>query len=62
VHDPDIYKVALIATSAPTATNSYILARQLGGDANFMATLVGTTTLFALVTIPFVFLIFDKLT
>lgn len=52
VTDNAIILVILIATSAPTATNSYLLARQMGGDAPFMASLVGSTTLLSLATIP----------
>jgi len=44
--------VAIIVGSVPTATSSYILARQLGGDAELMAVLVTATTLAAMVTMP----------
>ncbi|MEM6603347.1 MAG: AEC family transporter [Pseudomonadota bacterium] len=59
VYDRDMIMIILIATSAPTATNGYILARQLGGDAPFMASLVGTTTLFSVITIPAMIFLFN---
>lgn len=34
------FAVIAIAAATPTATNGYILARQLGGDAPFMANLI----------------------
>lgn len=44
--------VAVVAGAVPTATNAYILARQLGGDAPLMANIVTFTTLAAFVTMP----------
>lgn len=44
--------VIAIAAATPTATNGYILARQLGGDAPFMANLIATQTLLACITMP----------
>lgn len=44
--------VAIICASVPGATSSYILARQLGGDAALMANLITLTTLFSVVTMP----------
>jgi predicted permease len=52
VTDTDIILVALITTAAPTATNAYILARKMGGDAPFMASLVGSSSLCSFFTIP----------
>ena len=46
--------VIAIATATPTATNGYILARQLGGDAPLMANLIATQTLLAALTMPLV--------
>ncbi|MFP4002416.1 MAG: AEC family transporter, partial [Alphaproteobacteria bacterium] len=43
---------AIMVGSVPTATSSYILARQLGGDAELMALLVTSTTVAAMVTMP----------
>jgi len=44
--------VALLFMAAPTATASYVLARELGGDARLMAGLVTAQTLASLVTLP----------
>ncbi|MDR5866403.1 AEC family transporter [Halomonas koreensis] len=44
--------VALLFAALPTATSAYILARQLGGDADLMATLITGQTLAAMVTLP----------
>jgi len=46
--------VIAIAAATPTATNGYILARQLGGDAPFMANLIATQTVLAAITMPLV--------
>ena len=46
--------VAVLCMAAPLATSSYILARQLGGDATLAANLVTATTLISLVTLPIV--------
>ncbi len=44
--------VALLFAALPTATSAYILARQLGGDAEMMAALITGQTLLAMVTLP----------
>jgi hypothetical protein len=44
--------VALVFMASPTATSSYILARQLGGDATLMAGVVTLQTAGAMVTLP----------
>jgi predicted permease len=46
--------VGVLFAALPTATSAYILARQLGGDAVFMANLCTLQTLLALVTLPLV--------
>jgi hypothetical protein len=46
--------VIAIAAATPTATNGYILARQLGGDAPFMANLIAVQTVLAAGTMPLV--------
>jgi predicted permease len=46
--------VGVLFAALPTATSAYILARQLGGDAGFMANLCTLQTLLALVTLPVV--------
>ncbi|THU03650.1 AEC family transporter [Lampropedia puyangensis] len=38
--------------SLPTAPNAYIMARQMGGDARLMATMITTQTLLTIVTLP----------
>ncbi len=44
--------VVAIASSMPTAPGSYILARQMGGDAPLMARIITTETVLAALTIP----------
>jgi malonate transporter len=46
--------VAILFNSVPISASSYVLARQLGGDARLMASLIATTTLAAVVTMPLV--------
>lgn len=46
--------VIVIAAATPTATNGYVLARQLGGDAPFMANLIAAQTVLAALTMPLV--------
>lgn len=43
-------KIALLYACVPTAGNSYILARQMGGDADAMASIITATTLASSVT------------
>ena len=44
--------VAMICASVPGATSSYVLARQLGGDATLMASLITASTIVALISMP----------
>ena len=44
--------VAVIAAAVPTAASSFILARQMGGDATLMANLITVQVLLAVVTLP----------
>ncbi|MYL23550.1 AEC family transporter [Halomonas alkaliantarctica] len=44
--------VALLFAALPTATSAYILARQLGGDAELMAAIITGQTLIAMLTLP----------
>lgn len=44
--------VALLFNASPTATSSYILARQLGGDARLMAGIFTLQTAASMVTLP----------
>ncbi len=53
--------VAIIAAATPTATNGYILARQLGGDAPLMANLIATETILAILTLPLILWMFGLL-
>jgi predicted permease len=53
--------VAMICVAAPVATSSYILSRQLGGDATLMANIITLTTLLSLVTIPATVILTDWL-
>lgn len=50
--------VLAIAAATPTATNGYILARQLGGDAPLMANLIATETVLAIITLPLILWMF----
>ncbi len=45
--------VGIVCAAVPPATSSYILARQLGGDAGLMARLISMHTLAAVLTLPF---------
>lgn len=47
-------EIAILCASVPGATSSYILARQLGGDAALMAGIITATTVVALLTMPLV--------
>ncbi|WP_342362292.1 AEC family transporter [Terrarubrum flagellatum] len=44
--------IAMLSASVPTASGSYLLARQLGGDAPLMAEILTVQTLVAMVTMP----------
>lgn len=46
------FAIAMLAASVPTASGSYILARQLGGDAPLMAEILTLQTLLAMATLP----------
>ncbi|MDB5364307.1 MAG: hypothetical protein JWM77_234 [Rhodospirillales bacterium] len=46
--------VVILFQAMPTATSSYILARQLGGDADLMAGIITVQTIAAAVTLPIV--------
>lgn len=51
--DATTFGVLLLFASLPTATSSYLLASQLGGNATLMANIVATETLLAFLTMPF---------
>ena len=46
--------VAILAAAVPTGAGSYILARQLGGDAPLVAGILTAQVAAAAVTLPFV--------
>jgi malonate transporter and related proteins len=50
--------IALLVGSAPGAAASYVLARQMGGDAPLIAGIVAFTTAASLITIPILMLVF----
>lgn len=50
--------VALIAATVPTAAASYMLARQMGGDAPLIAEITTLQTLLAMLTMPLILLTF----
>ncbi|MEA2120200.1 AEC family transporter [Halovibrio sp. HP20-50] len=50
--DPVSRDVALLFAALPTATSAYILARQLGGDAELMAAIITGQTVLAMLTLP----------
>lgn len=47
-------QVLLLFAAVPTATSAYILARQLGGDADLMAAIITLQTLLAMLSLPLV--------
>ncbi len=46
--------VAMLAAAVPTAASSFVLARQMGGDAPLMANLITLQVLAAVVTLPLI--------
>ncbi|MGB2492715.1 MAG: AEC family transporter, partial [Candidatus Puniceispirillum sp.] len=50
--DKDVLLVLAVLASAPTATSSFTLAQELGGDAPLMAEIITVQTLVAAVGIP----------
>lgn len=55
---PEQTSVIVLFAALPTASSSYILARQLGGDASLMAAIITFQTLAAMATIPLILSIF----
>lgn len=51
------FMVGMVCASVPGATSSYILARQLGGDAPLMAGMITASTLVAALTMPLVIIL-----
>lgn len=52
-------QVAIIFAALPTAGNAYILAKQMGGDDQSMASMVTWSTVCSIITIPLVLLLFS---
>lgn len=49
--------IAIITGAVPTASSSYVMARQMGGDAALMANIMTVQVLFAAITLPlFIFI------
>jgi predicted permease len=44
--------IVILSTAVPTASGAYILARQMGGDADLMAEILTYQTLFSMATLP----------
>jgi malonate transporter len=53
--------IAVICAATPTATSSYILARELGGDAPLAANLIAVETVLAMLTMPLLYLAVTQL-
>lgn len=49
--------IAVICASVPTATNGYILARELGGDTSLAANLIAVQTALSALTMPLIWLV-----
>ena len=52
--DGNTIRLAALAASVPTAMNGYLLAKQMGGDANLYAAVATLQTVAAFFTIPFI--------
>ncbi len=55
--ETDIAKVVIIFSAMPTAISSYILAKQMGGDADGMAQIITFQIIAAALTLPIILLI-----
>ena len=49
--------MTVLFLASPAASNSYILARQLGGDATLMASIITVQTALSLASIPAIVLL-----
>jgi predicted permease len=47
--------IAVLCTATPTATNGYILAKQLGGDAPLSANLIAVQTFLSVLSMPLIY-------
>ncbi|WP_218975680.1 AEC family transporter [Campylobacter sp. RM16192] len=54
---PQTVMVCIFFASMPTATSSYILASQMGGDKNLMSVIITLQTLISMVTIWLVYIL-----
>ena len=52
--DPISSSILIVFAALPTAPSAYILARQLGGNAELMAGMITGQTLLALISLPLV--------
>lgn len=59
--DTLILHVVVLFAAIPSATSSYILTRQMGGDNTLMANIIAFQTVAAAITIPLVLLVADYL-
>jgi predicted permease len=44
--------IAIIAGAVPTASTAYVMARQMGGDAQLMANIVTIQVMLSAITLP----------
>ncbi len=52
--DPYLLSILLVFASVPTAPSGYILARQLGGNAEMMSAIITMQTLFSMLSMPII--------
>jgi len=57
--DREAVIIAVLFQALPTASSSYVMARQLGGDAELMAGIVAFQTVLAIVAVPAVLLLLN---
>ena len=46
--------IAILFQALPTASSSYVMARQMGGNAPLMATIIAAQTLLAMLALPLI--------
>ena len=59
--EADLAKVVIIFSAMPTAVSSYILAKQMGGDAEGMAQIITFQTVAAALTLPVILLLLQNI-
>lgn len=52
----------VLICAVPTAPSAYVLASRMGGDTRLMASITGAQTILAVVTLPAILMLVDKLT